>query len=101
MHSDKSHGKTLDMATAQSRLSAAIERLESALGKSGKRPGSTLGGDLDALRREVAGLRAERDRMLTELRAVQRDRAQFNALAAAMGGRIDTAVGEIKALLAD
>jgi hypothetical protein len=101
MNNEKSRGKTLDMATAHQRLSAAIERLESALGKHGKRPASNPAGDVGALRREVAGLRGERDRMLTELRAMQRDRAEFNALAAAMGGRIDTAVGEIKALLAD
>ena len=105
MNIEKSRGKTLDMAAAHQRLTAAIERLEAALGGRGKPPGGVPGrnpaDDVRALRQEVAALRGERDRMLTELRALQRNRAELNALAMAMSGRIDTAVGEIKALLAD
>ena len=80
---------------AQKRFQAALEALENTV--------ATVGENLDAaakLPERIAELEAERERLLARIAELEEDAAALSGLTEEVEGRLDGAVGEIRAALA-
>ena len=97
-----------DDAGAKARLEAAVQRLESALGRVAEQggAGSADAGEVDGLRRELDALdsdlyaaRAVRDRLAEELTQAKADGAALQAAMDAVSSRLDNAINSVHALL--
>ena len=80
---------------AQNRFRAALEALENAAG--------SVGESLDSaakLPERVAELEAERERLLTRITDLEDEIAALSGLTEEVEGRLDGAIGEIRAALA-
>jgi hypothetical protein len=78
----------LDAALA--RFSAALDALESRVGRVG---GALAGGD------ELSELRQERDRLLSRISALEQESTSLAGLTQAVESRLDGAIAEIRAAL--
>ena len=91
--SDEVRMSRLDLA--QKRFQAALEALENTV--------ATVGENLDAaakLPERIAELEAERERLLARIAELEEDAAALSGLTEEVEGRLDGAVGEIRAALA-
>lgn len=80
---------------AQNRFRAALETLENAAG--------SVGESLDSaakLPERIAELEAERERLLTRVAELEDEIAALSGLTEEVEGRLDGAIGEIRAALA-
>ena len=80
---------------AQNRFRAALEALENAAG--------SVGESLDSaakLPERIAELEAERERLLTRITDLEDEIAALSGLTEEVEGRLDGAIGEIRAALA-
>jgi cell division protein FtsB len=80
---------------AQKRFQAALEALENTV--------ATVGENLDAaakLPERIAELEAEREKLLARIAELEEDAAALSGLTEEVEGRLDGAVGEIRAALA-
>ena len=94
-----------DDAGAKARLEAAVQRLETALGRVVDRGGAGAGG-IAGLRQELKGLdsqlaeaRAERDNLAGELAAARAEGAALQEAMDAVSARLDGAINSVHALL--
>ena len=81
---------------AQARLDAALDRLERALER--KRSAADQPTDA-ALKSEVEGLREECQELRARLAAAETQHQKLKGAMAAMGTRLDTAIGELDNLI--
>jgi cell division protein FtsB len=80
---------------AQKRFQAALEALENTV--------ATVGENLDAaakLPERIAELEAEREKLLARIAELEEDAAALSGLTEEVEGRLDGAMGEIRAALA-
>jgi chromosome segregation ATPase len=78
---------------ARDRLQAALENLE----KTAKNRAKSRAGDATA---RVASLEAERERLLARVAELEEELAALSSLTSEVEGRLDGAIGEIRAALA-
>jgi outer membrane protein TolC len=85
-----------------SRLELAAERLKGALDSLETAIVPIKAGAVDAakLQGRVADLEAERERLLTQLALLEEEIAALSGVTEEVGGRLDGAIGEIRAALA-
>jgi cell division protein FtsB len=91
--SDEVRMSRLDLA--QKRFQAALEALENTV--------ATVGENLDAaakLPERIAELEAEREKLLARIAELEEDAAALSGLTEEVEGRLDGAMGEIRAALA-
>lgn len=97
--------KMADDAGAKARLEAAVQRLETALGRIAERGG---GGDADmaglrqelgSLESDLTALRAERDGLADALTMAKAEGAALQAAMDAVSSRLDKAIETVHALL--
>lgn len=81
---------------ASDRLKTALQGLERALAA---RPHDS-GGDPAELQERVTELEAERERLLEKVAALEEELAAQSGLTEEVEGRLDSAIGEIRAALA-
>ena len=81
--------------TTAGRLEAAVKRVETA---AERRVGALLD-EIARLRREAGSMRAEMERLKMRLNATDRDRLRTEKAVAAMSGRLDTAINDVRGLL--
>jgi septal ring factor EnvC (AmiA/AmiB activator) len=97
---------------ASARLDQALDRLDEVLGKAPRkkleeRIGmleeslSTTGSERDRLRAELAALKADQQKLGGALRDSQENYAAMQVVNEAVAGRLDDAIGSLKALLGD
>jgi len=80
---------------AQNRLQAALEALENSV--------ASVGESLDSaakLPERIAELEAERDKLLTRIAELEEEVSVLSGLTEEVEGRLDGAIGEIRAALA-
>ena len=94
-----------DDAGAKARLEAAVQRLETALGRVVERDGAGTA-DIAGLRQELKGLdseltaaRAERDSLAGELAQARAEGAALQEAMDAVSARLDNAINSVHALL--
>ena len=80
---------------ARDRLQAALENLE----KTAKNRAKSRAGDSASAAR-VASLEAERERLLARVAELEEELAALSSLTSEVEGRLDGAIGEIRAALA-
>jgi predicted nucleic acid-binding Zn-ribbon protein len=81
--------------TTSGRLAAAVQRVETA---AERRVGGLLD-EIARLKREAGTMRAEIERLNMRLIATDRERARTEKAVAAMSGRLDTAINDVRGLL--
>jgi predicted PP-loop superfamily ATPase len=81
--------------TTTGRLEAAVKRVETA---AERRVGALLD-EIARLRRESGIMRAEMERLNMRLNATDREKVRTEKAAAAMSGRLDTAINDVRGLL--
>ena len=81
--------------TTTGRLEAAVKRVESAADRRVR----ALLDEIARLRREAGTMRAELERANMRLNATDRDRLRTEKAVAAMSGRLDTAINDVRGLL--
>lgn len=97
---------------ASARLDQALDRLDEVLGKAPRkkleeRIGaleaslSVTGSERDRLRTELAALKADQQKLGSALRDSQENYAATQVVNEAVAGRLDNAIGSLKALLGD
>jgi chromosome segregation ATPase len=103
--SNNTESNMADDAGAKARLEAAVQRLETALGRvagrdsSGAEDIARLRQELGSLDSELAAARAERDSMAEELTRTRAEGASLQAAMDAVSARLDTAINSVHALL--
>ncbi|MBN9547161.1 MAG: DUF4164 family protein [Alphaproteobacteria bacterium] len=80
---------------AQKRLTQALESLEKAVELSAKR-----GKDVSAAESRIAALTAERERLQARIATLEDELAALSSITQDVEGRLDGAIGEIRAALA-
>jgi len=97
---------------ASARLDQALDRLDEVLGKAPRkkleeRIGSledslsVTGSERDRLRSELTGLKTDQQKLGSALRDSQENYAAMQVVNEAVAGRLDEAIGSLKALLGD
>jgi chromosome segregation ATPase len=81
--------------TTTGRLEAAVKRVETAA----ERRVRALLDEIARLRREAGTMRAEMERLNMRLNSTDRDRLRTEKAVAAMSGRLDTAINDVRGLL--
>ena len=81
--------------TTTGRLEAAVKRVESAADRRVR----ALLDEIARLRREAGTMRAELERANMRLNATDRDRLRAQKAVAAMSGRLDAAINDVRGLL--
>jgi chromosome segregation ATPase len=101
----KTESKMADDAGAKARLEAAVQRLETALGRIAERGGGG-DGDREGLRQELGSLesdltalRAERDGLADELTRAKAEGAALQTAMDAVSARLDNTIETVHALL--